>query len=284
MKTTTMQMSVADWIKVQDNPRQRDTERHAARATHLMTPQPTHTSVAAAQMPNGKLVKLDGHTRAYLWKHSLVAPPKSLEVTIIPVKSLDEAMEFYTHYDNQKAVETATDRTFGGFREIGFKPQSPLLRGGKIGSALKLSWEAVYGFARDKRPKNTYAMINEFAAEILALDELGLANNAAGTSIIAAFILSYRKHGDSVTGFWSSVFANAGTKANGQMDGVQAVNEIMLARKGTANIEYRDTLGRVLAALEKWLLSDTMQAMPRPLDLPTYLTTKQKPMRVRRVT
>lgn len=68
-------MLVEDWIKVEDNPIQRDTEKHAAKAKHLMTPHPSHSFVFAAELPNGKLIKLDGHTRALMWRRKDVSPP-----------------------------------------------------------------------------------------------------------------------------------------------------------------------------------------------------------------
>lgn len=273
---TTMKMTVEEWIKVQDNPRQRDTERHALKAKHLYEPQPTHAFVAAAKLPNGTLIKLDGHTRAYMWKRRMVGAPRGVEVNILPVKSAEEAAELYTHYDNQSAVETATDRTFGGFREIGFKPQSVLLRSGRVGNALRLAWIGVHGYAKGQQARNSYQIINEFSEEILALDELQLGKSAATTGIIGAFLLSYRKHGSAIVPFWRAVFANSGTKANGQMDAVQAVNELMLARKGNyGSSAATDVMARALHAVEKWLMGDMLAIIPRPLDIGTYLTRKE---------
>lgn len=62
-------MSLHQWLQVPDNPRQRDTIRHATKAAkdHLSEPSLTHLEVSAAELPNGELLKLDGHTRSYLW-------------------------------------------------------------------------------------------------------------------------------------------------------------------------------------------------------------------------
>lgn len=272
----TVKLTIEQWIEVQDNPRQRDTERHAAKAKHLLTWQPTHAAVSAAELPNKKLVKLDGHTRAFVWDRKIVVPPvKHVECSIYPVKTLEEAKQLYTHFDNQVAVETAVDRAFGGFREIKFEPESALLRSGRIGSALRYAWIGIYGYAKENQPENSYAMINEFAEEILALDEMNLSRGAATTGIIAAFILSYRKHGAAVVPFWRSVFANSGTKANGQMDAVQALNELMLSRRGAyGSSAATDIMARALHAVEKWLVGDMLSIIPRPLDITTYLTKK----------
>src|SRR4029077_6653573 len=82
-----IEMSVADWIQVAPNPRQRDTEKHARKAKHLMTPQPTHRRVSMAMTPDGRKWKLDGHTRALLWSRNQVERPESLNVSVFTVQN-----------------------------------------------------------------------------------------------------------------------------------------------------------------------------------------------------
>jgi hypothetical protein len=275
---SSMKMTVADWIAVQDNPRQRDTERHLARSKHLLTPQPTHAFVAAAKLPDGTLVKLDGHTRAMAWARNMVKRPPHVEVSIVAVKSLDEAKNLYGHFDSKDALETATDKISGGFNELGFEPKSGLLKSGRIGTALAIAWKAVHGYAKDAAAKNTYEMINEFAAEILAIDDLELTKQAANSGIIAAFLLSYRKHGEQCLPFWRAVFAGAGTKVNGQMDAIHAVNELMLQRKGAyGGAVALDLCARALHAYEKYRNDEMLVIAPRPINLSGYFE-KKKPI------
>jgi hypothetical protein len=271
----TVKMTVGDWIQVRDNPRQRNTERHLAKAKHLMKPHPTHAFVAAAKLPDGTLIKLDGHTRALAWERRMVDRPAHVEVTVIPVKSVEEAKELYTHYDSKNALETATDRISGGFNEIGFEPKSALLRSGRIGSALRVAWIAAHGWAKDSAARDTYQMVNEFAAEILALDDMELGKSAASSGIIAAFVLSYRKYGDECLPFWHAVFGNGGVKANGQMDAVQALSELLLQRKGLhGQSAAMDICARALHAYEKYRNSEMLSMVPRPLDLQSYIARK----------
>lgn len=270
-----LKMSVSDWIAVRDNPRQRDTERHAAKAKHLLTPAATHRYVAAAKLPNGHLIKLDGHTRALLWSRHAVARPSDVEVTIIPVKTEEEAKALYGHYDSTNALETATDKISGSFNEIGFTPESALLRSGRIGSALRIAWVAVKGWGKEAAAKDTYEMVNEFAAEILALDEMRLPKAAAQGGVIAAFLLCYKRYGEECRDFWRAVFANAGTKINGQMDGVQALNELMAQRRGMhGGSAMMDMCCRALHAYEKYRNDEMLSIIPRPLNLTGYLTKK----------
>lgn len=269
---TTLKMCVSDWIKVRDNPIQRDTERHAQKAKHLLTPLPTHAIVFAAKLPNGDLIKLDGHTRALLWKRNQAKHPPHVDVNVIPVESIERAIELYKTFDSRDALETATDKVSGGFRQAGFKPESGLLSSGSITSALKLAWVGVHGWAMEKRARDVYAMVDEFSAEILALDELGLGKGAAPSGVIAAFILSYRKHDVAILPFWRGVFADGGTKQDGEMDAIEAVCRLMLERRGSYGGKAgTDLCARALMAVEKWLNGEMLVIAPRPVDITSYI-------------
>ena len=69
------QISVDQWGKFLDNPRQRDTERHAKAAAqkHLKEYNQVHAQVAAGVLPDGTIYKLDGHTRSV---QTLGQPPR----------------------------------------------------------------------------------------------------------------------------------------------------------------------------------------------------------------
>lgn len=269
-------MKVSDWIKVKDNPIQRDTERHAAKAKHLLTPLSIHAIVYAAELPNGQLVKLDGHTRALLWSRNQVKHPAEVEVNIIPVDSMDEAISLYKTLDSKNALETITDKVSGAFGEHNFHPESGLMKRGSIANALNMCW-TIWTTSDSKSPKSgqpfdLYAAIHEFAPEIFALDSFGLNSQGTTSGIIAAFILTYRKHGAPVIPFWRSVFGHGGEKKNGKMDGVQALNELILQRKGShGGSAIMDLSARAVMAAEKWLKDEEFQAIPRPYDLTGYI-------------
>jgi len=60
---TIRKMAIGAWIGVRTNPSQRDHINR--RAAHLDRLELQHFMVAAAQLPDETLVKLDGHTRAH---------------------------------------------------------------------------------------------------------------------------------------------------------------------------------------------------------------------------
>lgn len=267
---SSISMTVDQWLAVADNPRQRDTERHALKARHLDSLSPTHAFVSAAKLPDGSLVKLDGHTRALKWRRGELARPPRLEVAIIEVRNVEEAKELYTHFDNKAALETAPDQVSGAFREMGFKPKSPLLAHGNISQALRICWVGFHGYS--DRGRTVYDQINEFAVEILELDDLCVKKRQASSGIVAAFLLTHRKHGPDVVQFWRKFFNNEGYKADGEMDCVQGLIESSLIQNRS---KPNTVCGCALRAVELWL-AEVMVRKPilRPMEIAGYLSKK----------
>lgn len=280
-----LKMTVADWLKVEDNPIQRDTERHAARAKHLLKPLPVHAIVWAGKLPSGALIKLDGHTRAYMWGHNMVDAPKQIEVHLIDVKDRAEAASLYKTFDSKDALETTQDKISGALRGLNFKPQSALIASGNYSTSLRLAWSAVYGYSRDTRAKDIYEEVNEFAVEVLALDDFLLRKGQLSSPAMAAFFISVRKYSDKILPFWKAVIANGGTKSRGRMDGVQAAMEILLsmkAKRGYGGTAIYDQTSRLLACADKWVKGEDMASVPRPVEFTTYLdSTRHQPKKFR---
>ena len=301
----TKKMMTEDWIAVEDNPIQRDTERHAEKARHLHTAHPTHSVVHAAELPSGKLVKLDGHTRALMWKRKDIPAPTQVVVVIYPVKDRSEAEQLYKDFDSKDAMETTRHKVEGAYNKHNFDPQSPLLQTGNIVQGLRLAYGVLIGGTvktfgagggapnqadRDKKKdKRTdrqiatsnaevYTLINEFSYELHMLDGFGLRQGQITSGIIGAFIVSARRYGHKVTPFWTGVFGDGGTRHNGKMDGIQAVHELLLSSKGkSGRLHIADIAARALSALEKWLADETLSKKPSPLDTLGYLAGYEKP-------
>lgn len=293
-------MLVEDWIAVTPNPIQRDTEKHAAKAKHLLTPHPTHSVVSAAELPSGKLVKLDGHTRAYNWEHKRVAAPVQVMVVLYPVKDMAEAEKLYKDFDSREALETMRDKVSGAFSKHNFNPNSALLQMGnivqalrmanavRIGGTIKMAATGGAGPEADKKsPKqkaamsaDVYDMIDEFSYELHALDGFMLRQGQITSGFMGAFFLSYRRYGHKVTPFWQGVFGNQGTKMGGQMDGIQAVAELILSQKGRGTNSRQtnyDLAARALRGVEGWLKDELFYRIPTPIDTTGYLTGHEKP-------
>lgn len=292
----TKKMLTSDWVKVTDNPIQRDTERHALKAKHLRTPHATHSTVFAAELPNGRLVKLDGHTRALLWKRKEIEVPVQVTAIIYPVQNMSEAEKLYQDFDSKEALETTRDKVSGAYNKHDFAPQSPLLQYGTLVSGLRLAYGVLLGGSvktaqasgggaktsprqRQVSGVTIYQMIDEFSPELHMLDGFGLRQGQITSGIIGAFIVSARKYGHEVTKFWQGVFANTGTKMGDQMDGIEAVSQLIAINKGRgfSKMKTADIAARALMGLEKWRKDELLGRMPSPMDTTGYLEGHKKP-------
>lgn len=264
-----IQMTPAQWADVQDNPIQRNTAEHAKKAIrgHLRTASPTHALVAAALLPDGTLVKLDGHTRSALWQDGRLEAPASLQVVVHSVPSMAGAMEFYKQFDNPGATENAGDRLSGAFRLHGLVAKNRLLTQGGITSALNIIDQA--------RP--VYEMVGEWKDELALLDEVDASPTAMPSTLICAALLTLRKHGTKALDFWRLYAAGGGTRIDGKSCGVDELTRIVAdlrARKqlatGGAN-SRQSQAGRAISCCDAWLQGRNYTVGAKTTDLKGYL-------------
>ena len=169
-----IEMSVQEWINIPDNPRQRNTERRAQSAArgHLSEYCPIHRYVYAAVKDGNVLCKLDGHTRAYLWHEGILDLPTDsiVEVLLINVTGLADAKRVYDQLDSPSAVCKPADTIFGATRENNFSLHSPMLRGCRFTTQLKVATTGT------KFSGDPYAMIKEWKPYLIELDKLNLSD------------------------------------------------------------------------------------------------------------
>ena len=81
-----------EWFTVPDCPIQRDTKRHADKASksHLKQQSSAQWIVHMATLPDGRCFKVDGHTRSLLWEEGRLPVPEFLHVMVHPCQSLPE--------------------------------------------------------------------------------------------------------------------------------------------------------------------------------------------------
>lgn len=191
-------MDYKAWVSIRDNDRQRDTAEHAKKAggKHLAAPQQSHVLVHAAILPNGEMVKLDGHTRTYLWELGILPKPKMLSVVVWPVADNDEAKELYTHHDNQNAVETVHDQVAGGIKEHRIEFMYAFCQRRRFANALRYAC----GFPKDY---SVYDAIGEWQGELLQLDGLNVNQRQFNSGITLAFLLSAASDSEAALDFWT---------------------------------------------------------------------------------
>lgn len=272
-------MSPAQWAGVPDNPIQRDTQRHAERAkrAHLRHPSPVHRFVSAARLPDGKLVKLDGHTRSLLWQTGELAAPPFVCVTAHDVEDLQEAAELYKTFDASSAAENASDKLSGAYRSAGFTPRSALLTSGGITSALKL---LNGGPAAD-----IYEAFNDWLDELRALDGIdGLTKRNMPASLIAAALLTIRVHLGAAREFWIAYAGGAGTRVDGVSDGIdelmRTVERARAARRLSGNSNLIELAARAVSCVEAFANGRTFRSGARAIDLSAYIAAARRAKRV----
>lgn len=243
---TQEEMSVSDWIEVQDCPIQRNTEIHAnkARNRHLKTTSPTQCRVAAAMLPDGTTYKLDGHTRAFLWDEGALSPPSCVIVDIYDVEDIEDVKDLYRNFDNQCAAETSGDRLHGAYRLHNLDPHSTLLRKGAISSALK----------RMSRT-HKFDICTEMKKYLFALkiiDRCNFTPKLFPLGVLIALIITVSRYGEEALPFWKRYFNDEGVKEGKNRDGVQALAELIATyksrRNGVGQINEIDLCGKALSA------------------------------------
>lgn len=228
-----LEMSVDRFIELADNPRQRNTESHARKATrkHLKNYSPTHDMVAVATVGGVPVCKLDGHTRAYLWKNGKLKRPERAIAVAYEVCDLKEAAELYTNFDNCDAVEGSKDRMSGAAKESKLVLSSGLLRNHDFATALKFS----------DKPRGAssgateYALMEKWLEPIKKVDSLGLSKNRfKGSGLLSLMLILFasRMYRDETIGeFFVKYEKDEGIKDGKRMDGVQALDKHMEHRR-----------------------------------------------------
>jgi hypothetical protein len=262
----TMTMTVDDWIAVPDNPVQRDTERHARKATHLHTLHPTHQVVDMARLPNGQQYKADAHSRAFLWDGRLAGEgirpqrPRLVTVKVWACQNLSDVKRLYDTCDSKAAVETLPDKLHGAQREIGLTFNSTLLKSGRYGQAVKNLYQKVYGYEDRKRPDFLRICVTEFVDDLRRLDDCNPSQGHFPFAITMAALATIRAYGEQAVDFWKGYEREAGWKMDGDRDPIQALHEALQdtrARKQIDSQHQWELMGRAVNAVEMAARSGT---------------------------
>ncbi|MBY7922624.1 hypothetical protein [Vibrio fluvialis] len=234
------------FLPIQDNPVQRDTAERALKANkgkgHLRFPHPSHTIVSIALLIDESVdtnelteddvlqmvlddmfekMKLDGHTRGYLWDNDLLDQPPILRCAVYFVDDIEQAKDFYRAYDSNKAVETGKDKLFSSLRDaFGKPPKSKLWKktGAKVAIEVafnnnaSMSDEKLFGFHKT----------DKIACHVLqTVDRSTKLNIKAFTaSVMAAMFLSVLRDGASAMEFWEKYSNAEGEFSGGKMDAI----------------------------------------------------------------
>ena len=226
-------MTLDEFASIPDNPRQRDTERHAKKASrrHLKKLSPVHSCVSVAAIGGVPVCKLDGHTRCLLWQAGkLERPACGLSVSVFAVASLQEAAELYSHFDNTEAAEGPSDKLSGACRESGIVLTSKLFSGHTFNTSLKFAHNLSGGTSLSE-----YHLIPKWFEVIKTVDAWQLDRNpfkgSGLLSLILVAVASNSYQTEMLEDFFTRYAKDMGEKSGVLRDGVQALREHMVYRR-----------------------------------------------------
>jgi hypothetical protein len=254
-----MRMSVDAWCAMLDNPRQRDTEKRVRKATrpggHLRVSSPVHAQTFAAQLPDGRMFKLDGHTRAWCWEHGRLIPPEQVLVTVIPAADVDEVKELYKQFDDPRASENLQDKLSGALREHDLD-----LRSGCFSQLYASSLRAAHNLLFLGKPQpDLYTMVGLWKPLLQAMDARGYGRMLA--AVQASMMLGFVTYAGTarlpgMLDFWETFFSGAKSGVAGRWLPAEALRYVL-------NLEKAQGAGG--AATERWM-NYALAAMDRHID------------------
>ncbi|NEU14633.1 hypothetical protein G3T14_21350 [Methylobacterium sp. BTF04] len=262
-----IEMSITEWSSVADNPRQRDTELHARKAKHLKEYDPIHRFVSMAVLPDGRRIKLDGHTRVFLWSRGEALGPQTVFVEVYSCRDAASAEALYSKFDSQAAVETGADKVAGAARRHGLEFKTGMLRAGRYGSAVKRlyaystkTWNASW-----QDHDFVYDAVGHYAKELRLLDLTEPSPSQFPSGIVMAALATMKRRGEAALPFWKEYAVGGGTKVGSTMDGVQALIDAVVKAKQAARGKGSDGgAGQQLALLGKGILTFEAKRASQP--------------------
>ena len=260
-------MTPEKWMAVLANPRQRPTESHAAKAIkkHLKNYSITQDTVFAAALPGGTLVKLDGHTRAYLWEQGLLAKPQCVYVRVYLAKNMEEAKELYTHFDTRDQTETQLDIFGGALDEHSIEAESGLIKNKANTSALtKL----------ESSNKSVYQIVGAWRREIEALDGIGFSKNSLKSGgVLGALVILRFFPLETAIAFLTKIQKDEGTKDANGSDSVQMFRKIHDSKgDGHAEKQVWDLAGRMVALYKGYTSGKRYLQCPAAVDVKAMIS------------
>ena len=236
-----IQLSPEAFHEIPDNPVQRDTIQHALKHNrpghHLYRFHPTHLRVSVAQLPDKRYIKLDGHTRSWLWhENKLELPPaQKLFVDVYQVKNEQQAIDYYLCFDADGSHETANDKLYGAFRYLGFRPHNKATFYRNIGmlSAIRfLIFPTKFG---QTSGMSYIELIKPWVGTLRQIDTVHMYNNTRFPAwVTTAMLMTVRYYGKDAVEFWKGHHDDAGTKHAKTMDGIYMMNEQLHAYRNPA--------------------------------------------------
>jgi hypothetical protein len=253
----TVTMTTEAWSQIADNPKQRNTEKHAevAKKGHLKTPHEAHMFVEMAiDETTGKEYKIDGHTRSFLWSRGELKAPETLEVRRYSCPDLKAIGNLYNTADNKNAVKTNLDEVEGTLKSLKVALKSNFMRDLKFQHAMREAYKLAFG-PTEAKMASIEDLVRFWKDEILELDALDVLRRYFPVGVVAAFFLTVKKERNLAIGFWTRYAQRSGVQTGTEMDPVLAlharIDNLRISKKLTRTGDAMQVILTVLGAYEK---------------------------------
>lgn len=196
-----IQLTIAQWYNVTRNPYQKETRDTARDISHLYRFIKEHATVKMGVYPDGKVCKIDGHTRGRLYyeRPELVdRVPKFLAVECFPVRDDAHASQRFIVADNSKTAKNAADDVHGALRLAGVTMKSKFCCNATniktaLGYAYEVWYKATFNETVKIRDVETVIQVKRFKDALLALDRIDVNRGRLKAPFIMAFLLAHKK-------------------------------------------------------------------------------------------
>ena len=233
----TIGMSVAEFVALPPHPRQRGTENRAAQArktgNRFHEYDETHRHVEAASW-DGRVYKVNGHTRAWLWGEGHALPPHGdVSVVLYRPETYEAFIELYNRFDSPEASEKAAEKVQGALRQYGVHVHSNMFSKGNIVTALRMGSPIDLPFTKI----DVYDAVRSLRQTIELVDrELSPTPKKVGGAILPAVFLTVAAHGENAIPFWRSLIADSANQCGGRADPPTKLRRLLDDRiaRGTA--------------------------------------------------
>lgn len=260
-------------------PIQRDTRSRATVVKHLKTASPLHASVVATRV-DGKLNKLDGHTRDNCWQvaGTLEAPP-GVFCYVIECANYEQVKALYDQADSQAAAERKKEKIWGSWKELGHITASPFFAstGPFISAVVKAFSDMVPAAHPRKLAEASLQCVKLLESAGKGLDLVARPMVVASALIVTRKLIAVGKSSriSEVAEFLERVACREGKQSNNKCDAVQLLLDTFKdenQRGGSST--HQEELGFALSALALWMESSEAafeRHMLQPVSRAHYL-------------
>lgn len=274
MKSAHFDMPIEEFLSIPPYRGQRDTGRHAKRmvGTLQAAPSETLTDIAVLVYPDGRREVADGNTRQELWRDGRLSKPMKVHAKLYYLSANDseaEAKTIYVGYNNVASGKDAKDEVVSAMRRAGWEPRSAFCKAAKLKSALAYAEGNRLGLKGAVKGPLDY--LDGWLPQLSVLDEMlatGKERRRTAVAVLAAVLLSLRRHGKPVIPFWKIWFSNGweGTEVG---DPINKLHGYITDRdrNNSSSTTIYGSLEIVIYIVERWLKGDPKIIQLRAVNL-----------------